>query len=73
MVREVVAHVVQQEVGVRTDLGGSGSPPERCEASVIRMKQVVVAGGCGKAGQAVARELVECGYQALNVDLVLLR
>src|SRR5512133_1754031 len=34
------------------------------------MKKVVVTGGSGKAGRAVVRELVNCGYEVLNVDLV---
>lgn len=34
------------------------------------MKQVVVTGGSGKAGRAVVRDLVEHGYDVLNVDLV---
>src|SRR5579859_1182792 len=34
------------------------------------MKKVVVTGGSGKAGRAVVRDLVEHGYEVLNVDLV---
>ena len=33
------------------------------------MKKVVVTGGSGKAGRAVVRDLVEHGYEVLNVDL----
>jgi nucleoside-diphosphate-sugar epimerase len=33
------------------------------------MKRVVVTGGSGKAGRAVVRDLVEHGYEVLNVDL----
>ncbi|MHB8627307.1 MAG: NAD-dependent epimerase/dehydratase family protein [Aggregatilineales bacterium] len=33
-------------------------------------KKIVVTGGSGKAGRAVVRDLVEHGYQVLNVDLV---
>jgi len=33
------------------------------------MKKVVVTGGSGKAGRAVVRDLVEHGYDVLNVDL----
>lgn len=32
------------------------------------MKKVVVTGGSGKAGRVVVRELLECGYDVLNVD-----
>ena len=34
------------------------------------MKKVVVTGGSGKAGRAVIRDLVEHGYDILNVDLL---
>ena len=34
------------------------------------MKRVVVTGGSGKAGRAVVRDLVEHGYEVLNLDLV---
>lgn len=34
------------------------------------MKKVVVTGGSGKAGRAVVRDLLEHGYDVLNVDLV---
>ncbi len=34
------------------------------------MKKIVVTGGSGKAGRAVVRDLVEHGYEVLNVDLV---
>lgn len=34
------------------------------------MKNIVVTGGSGKAGRAVVRELVDHGYQVLNVDAV---
>jgi nucleoside-diphosphate-sugar epimerase len=34
------------------------------------MKRVVVTGGTGKAGRAVVRDLVEHGYDVVNVDLV---
>lgn len=34
------------------------------------MKKIVVAGGSGKAGRAVVRDLVEHGYDVLNADLV---
>jgi nucleoside-diphosphate-sugar epimerase len=33
------------------------------------MKHVVVTGGSGKAGRAVIRDLVEHGYEVLNVDI----
>ena len=33
------------------------------------MKNVVVTGGSGKAGRAVVRDLVEHGYNVLNVDV----
>src|SRR5687768_650597 len=33
------------------------------------MKKIVVTGGSGKAGRAVVRDLVEHGYDVLNVDL----
>lgn len=33
------------------------------------MKKIVVTGGSGKAGRAVVRELVEHGYEVLNVDV----
>ncbi len=33
------------------------------------MKKVVVTGGSGKAGRAVVRNLVEHGYEVLNVDI----
>ena len=32
------------------------------------MKKIVVTGGSGKAGRAVMRDLLEHGYEALNVD-----
>jgi nucleoside-diphosphate-sugar epimerase len=34
------------------------------------MKRIVVTGGSGKAGRAVVRDLLEHGYEVLNVDLV---
>src|SRR6267142_2317608 len=34
------------------------------------MHKIVVTGGSGKAGRAVIRDLVEHGYEVLNVDLV---
>jgi nucleoside-diphosphate-sugar epimerase len=34
------------------------------------MKKIVVTGGSGKAGRAVVRDLVEHGYEVLNVDLL---
>jgi nucleoside-diphosphate-sugar epimerase len=34
------------------------------------MKKIVVTGGSGKAGRAVIKELVEHGYDVLNVDLL---
>jgi nucleoside-diphosphate-sugar epimerase len=34
------------------------------------MKRIVVTGGSGKAGRAVMRDLLEHGYEVLNVDLV---
>lgn len=34
------------------------------------MKKVVVTGGSGKAGRAVIKDLVEHGYEVLNVDLL---
>lgn len=34
------------------------------------MKKVVVTGGSGKAGRAVIKELVEHGYDVLNIDLL---
>jgi len=34
------------------------------------VKKIVVTGGSGKAGRAVVRDLVEHGYEVLNVDLV---
>src|SRR5688572_368600 len=33
------------------------------------MKKIVVTGGSGKAGIAVVRDLVEQGYDVLNVDI----
>jgi nucleoside-diphosphate-sugar epimerase len=36
----------------------------------IPMKKIVVTGGSGKAGRAVIKELVEHGYDVLNVDLL---
>lgn len=33
------------------------------------MKKIVVTGGSGKAGRAVVRELLEHGYEVLNVDV----
>lgn len=35
----------------------------------MTLKKVVVTGGSGKAGRAVVRDLVEHGYDVLNVDL----
>jgi nucleoside-diphosphate-sugar epimerase len=32
------------------------------------LKKIVVTGGCGKAGRAVVKELLEHGYQVSNVD-----
>jgi nucleoside-diphosphate-sugar epimerase len=34
------------------------------------MKKVVVTGGSGKAGRATVRELLEHGYEVLNIDIV---
>jgi nucleoside-diphosphate-sugar epimerase len=34
------------------------------------MKKVVVTGGSGKAGRATVRELLENGYEVLNIDIV---
>lgn len=34
------------------------------------MKRIVVTGGSGKAGRAVVRDLLEHGYDVLNIDLV---
>ena len=34
------------------------------------MKKIVVTGGSGKAGRAVVRDLLEHGYEVLNVDVV---
>ena len=34
------------------------------------MRKIVVTGGSGKAGRAVVRDLLEHGYEVLNVDLV---
>lgn len=34
------------------------------------VKKIVVTGGSGKAGRAVVRDLLEHGYEVLNVDLV---
>lgn len=34
------------------------------------MQRIVVTGGSGKAGRAVVRDLLEHGYEVLNVDLV---
>lgn len=34
------------------------------------MKKIVVTGGSGKAGRAVVRELLEHGYEVLNVDVL---
>jgi len=34
------------------------------------MKRIVVTGGSGKAGRAVVRDLVEHGYEVLNVDVL---
>ena len=34
------------------------------------MKSVVVTGGSGKAGRAAIRELLDHGYQVMNVDTV---
>ena len=36
----------------------------------MSIKKVVVTGGSGKAGRAAIRELLEHGYEVLNVDLV---
>src|SRR5690349_1664128 len=33
------------------------------------MSKIVVTGGSGKAGRAVVHDLVEHGYQVLNVDM----
>ena len=33
------------------------------------MTHAVVTGGSGKLGRAVSRELMEHGYQVLNIDL----
>ncbi|MEL7233987.1 MAG: NAD(P)-dependent oxidoreductase, partial [Chloroflexota bacterium] len=33
-------------------------------------KRILVTGGSGKAGRAVMRDLIEHGYDALNVDIV---
>ena len=33
------------------------------------MKRIVVTGGSGKAGRAIVRDLVEHGYDVLNVDI----
>lgn len=34
------------------------------------MKKIVVTGGSGKAGRATVRELLEHGYEVLNIDIV---
>ena len=34
------------------------------------MKKVIVTGGSGKAGRAVVRDLIDHGYEVLNLDLV---
>jgi nucleoside-diphosphate-sugar epimerase len=34
------------------------------------MKKIVVTGGSGKAGRAVVRDLIEHGYEVLNVDVL---
>ena len=34
------------------------------------MSRVVVTGGAGKAGRAVVRDLLEHGYDVVNVDLL---
>jgi len=34
------------------------------------MKRIIVTGGSGKAGRAVIKELVEQGYEVVNVDLL---
>jgi nucleoside-diphosphate-sugar epimerase len=34
------------------------------------LKKIVVTGGSGKAGRAVVRDLLEHGYEVLNVDLI---
>jgi nucleoside-diphosphate-sugar epimerase len=34
------------------------------------MKKIVVTGGSGKAGRAVVRDLVEHGYEVLNIDVL---
>ena len=33
------------------------------------MKKIVVTGGSGKAGRATVRELLEHGYEVLNIDI----
>ena len=33
------------------------------------MRKIIVTGGSGKAGRLVVRELVEHGYQVMNLDL----
>ena len=33
------------------------------------MKKIVVTGGSGKAGAAAIRDLVEHGYEVLNIDV----
>jgi nucleoside-diphosphate-sugar epimerase len=40
------------------------------ERRIERMTQIVVTGGSGKAGRAVVRDLVEHGYEVVNVDVV---
>jgi len=40
------------------------------KAKERNMKNIVVTGGSGKAGRAVCRDLVEHGYNVLNVDIV---
>jgi NADP-dependent 3-hydroxy acid dehydrogenase YdfG len=39
---------------------------------VIAVKNIVVTGGSGKAGRAVVRDLVEHGYDVLNVDIIII-
>ena len=43
--------------------------PRAC-VEETKLDRVVVTGGSGKAGRAVTRELVDSGYDILNVDLV---
>ena len=37
------------------------------------MKKIVVTGGSGKAGRAVVRDLLDHGYEVLNVDIAPLK